>query len=637
MPAPVTSTSPVLRRWRWLLAVAALTAVAAWWLWPSPAPARQTGKRPAVSKFRPRPVITFGPDGWKVRSGPRLGPIATAPVADGLVRVTGTVRDQRSHAPVADVEVVFADGNSEASATADLAGRYSIDLPPGLYRPFVRGDSVMTAATPVRERLPARPRPEQVAAARLELAAAIDLRTSTDGVDLEVIQAGKVRGRVVDTAGRPVAGAVVRATPTDDFAAARPVLGTDVAETDAAGGFTLEVAATMYRLDAFHDRFGGVSSYVVVAVEPGATADAELTMVAGCVITGRIVRADGQPAGEGALERGYGESSDQFFPDGEFQPDGTFVWSTSEESSFYLRAWPWKSAPSQARRFDCKDGARYADVVFEIPRAEPDLSGRVVDAQGRGVPFAFIDIVGESDGTMNQQERADADGNWGVFALPSGSYRVSASADSRGAVVVRTSAPSRGVELRLSGTGRIVGTAAGIDDGTLSLFSAGCVMDGGDYVAVEFRRVVDVRGGRFTIDEAPACELTIVATHAGTTLQSAASVPAGGQAELSLDFPDTTPVLVRGVVRDADGRPVANAAIMAVGNRPDAEATVTDNDGRFTFEARAGDVISASSQQGYASQTLPAHGPSTVDLELRFEPAPQYPVDEDYGRDEIFD
>lgn len=83
----------------------------------------------------------------------------------------------------------------------------------------------------------------------------------------------------------------MRAFATDDLGTARPVLGTDVAETDGAGGFQLEVAATTYRLDAFHDRYGGVTAYTMVVVDAGQTAEAEITMQAGCVIAGRVVRA----------------------------------------------------------------------------------------------------------------------------------------------------------------------------------------------------------------------------------------------------------------------------------------------------------------------------------------------------------
>lgn len=617
MAAPVSPPVPVLRRWRWpALAVAAAVALLIW-LWPEGRDADpRPSARPAAAKIKPRRVISFGPDGWKV-GAPRLGPIAVAPPQDGLVRVTGTVLDQLSRKPVPDVEVVFADGTTESSVVSDLAGRYSIDLLPGRYRPFARGDGVISAAPPVRERLPARPRPEQVAVARLDLAAALDLSASTDGVDLEVMQAGKIVGRVLDRDGRPIAGAVVRAFPTDDYAAARPVLGTDVAETDDAGGFTLEVAATMQRLEAFHDRYGGVAEFKIVPVEAGQTATAELTLVAGCVIAGRIVRVDGQPPGEGALERGMSDSDIHatYFPDGEFNADGTFVWTTSEEITLFLRAWPWKSPPSPARRFDCKDGARFTDVVFEIPRAEPDLAGRVVDASGRPVPFAFVDVNGESDGTMNQQERADADGNWAVYALPHGAYRVSATAEGLGAVVTRVAAPRRDVELRMSGAGALAGEVAGISDGSFTLTANVCVVNG-DLVAIELRRVVEVRGGRFRLDGVPACEMVFTATRGATTLRAQAVVPAGGVGTLELDFPDDAPVLVRGTVRGPDGRPVAEAMVLAVGQRPEPTTTMTDADGRFSLEARAGDTITVSAQSGYTSHPLDNHGPSTVELTL---------------------
>jgi hypothetical protein len=470
MAAPVTPPVPRLRRWWWLAAAVVAVAVALI-AWPrrDDAPRKRAAGGPA--KVGPRLPWRLGPNGWQGPGRRRLGPIAIAPPADGLVRVTGTVVDRTSHKPVPDVEVVFADGTTEASAVADVAGRYSIDLPAGRYRPFVRGDGVMSAAPPVRERLPARPRPEQVAATRLELAPALDLRTSTDGVDLEVERSGKVHGKVVDKHGKPIAGAIVRAFATDDFGTARPVLGTDVAETDGAGGFQLEVAATTYRLDAFHDRYGGVTAYTMVAVNAGETAEAEITMQAGCVIAGRVVRADGRPVSDGALERGMSDSdaAGSYFPDGEFGEDGAFVWSTSEELTLFLRAWPWKSPPSQPRRFECTEGRRYDDVVFVIPNAAPDLSGRVVTADGRPVPFAFVDVGGESEGTMNQQERADADGNWAVYSLPPGQYRVASTADGVGAMVTHTSAPNHGMELRMSGTGSLTGKVAGVTDGSVTL------------------------------------------------------------------------------------------------------------------------------------------------------------------------
>lgn len=619
MAAPVTPPVPRLRRWWWLAAAVVAVAVALI-AWPrrDDAPRKRAAGGPA--KVGPRLPWRLGPNGWQGPGRRRLGPIAIAPPADGLVRVTGTVVDRTSHKPVPDVEVVFADGTTEASAVADVAGRYSIDLPAGRYRPFVRGDGVMSAAPPVRERLPARPRPEQVAATRLELAPALDLRTSTDGVDLEVERSGKVHGKVVDKHGKPIAGAIVRAFATDDFGTARPVLGTDVAETDGAGGFQLEVAATTYRLDAFHDRYGGVTAYTMVAVNAGETAEAEITMQAGCVIAGRVVRADGRPVSDGALERGMSDSdaAGSYFPDGEFGDDGAFVWSTSEELTLFLRAWPWKSPPSQPRRFECAEGRRYDDVVFVIPNAAPDLSGRVVTADGRPVPFAFVDVGGESEGTMNQQERADADGNWAVYSLPPGQYRVASTADGVGAMVTHTSAPNHGMELRMSGTGSLTGKVAGVTDGSVTLTARACGL-GDDVLAIEFRRVVSVVGGRYDLDGVPACQLNLQVEHGGRALFLEAAVAAGGATTLDLDFPDDKPVLVRGLVKDVDHRPVAGATVVAQG-MGDATTAETGPDGRFSLEAKSGDTIVATSPSGYTSTELDRHSPSTVDLELTLDP-----------------
>ena len=76
-------------------------------------------------------------------------------------------------------------------------------------------------------------------------------------------------------------------------------------------------------------------------------------------------------------------------------------------------------------------------------------------------------------------------------------------------------------------------------------------------LAIEFRRVVSVVGGGYHLDGVPACQLNLQVEHGGRALFLEATVAAGGATTLDLDFPDDKPVLVRGVVRDADRRPVA--------------------------------------------------------------------------------
>lgn len=610
------------RRWLWLGLAAAAVAVIAL-LWPRDrAPSKVRPAKAVTERRNPfGPRLTLGPNGWQYGARRSLGPIAPRPVADGLVRVTGTVFDQANHKVVGDVEVVFADGNTEASAVADVAGRYSIDLPAGRYRPFVRGDGLISASVPVRERLPARPGVDEVAAARLELAFAIDVRRNTDGVDLEVVRSGKVRGRVVDRAGNPITGAVVRAFATDEPTTPRPILGTDVAETGADGSFELEVASATYRLDAFHDRYGGVASTEVVYVEPAGTASAELVMAAGCVISGRVVRADGRAPTSGAIERSYGlEDGDGFFPDGEFSEDGTFQWTTTTEMTVQLRAWPWKSTHSQARRFECRDGARYDNVVFEIPSAAPDLQGRVVTADGRPIPYAYVDIGGLSEGTMNQQERADAEGYWAVYALPPGQYRVTAQADAAGMVARTVTSPAADVELRMSGTGTLTGKVAGITDGAFTLEVYGCSDGGGDWgVAMQMRRVVPVAGGVYTLDAVPACATMHVGVrHRSHRVVLETTVPAGGVTTLDIDVADPEPVTVRGVVRGPDGRGVPHAMISAVSSDGDASAFVeADDSGRFQLEAHAGDQLAARGPEGgFGLRWIDRGAKGVIDLDV---------------------
>jgi hypothetical protein len=233
-------------------------------------------------------------------------------------------------------------------------------------------------------------------------------------------------------------------------------------------------------------------------------------MHAGCVIAGRVVRADGQPVAGGALERSGSddEASASFVAAGALAADGAFVWSTADAMSVLLRAWPWRSPPSAARRFECTDGARFTDVVFVIPDAAPDLSGRVVTTDGRPVPFAFVDIRGEADVLPSQQERADADGAWAVYALPPGRYRVSSSADDGGAAIARVTAPADAVDLRLSGTGALEGEVAGLGDGPLTL-TVVLYAQAADEIAVDLRRAVTVTRGRYRVDGLPAGELVL--------------------------------------------------------------------------------------------------------------------------------
>jgi Carboxypeptidase regulatory-like domain len=475
------------------------------------------------------PTVRRFVDGHWVTSPLRVGPRGfRAP--HGLLRVTGTVRNLGDQSPAAGVEVVFADKAGEASTMADADGHYQIDLPAGAYHAFARGDGVIAVGWPGFERLPGAPQVDDAGMPVERAAPLISVLRDEDGVDLRVQRAGVIEGRVVDVDGHPIAHAVVRASGRG----MRPVLGTDVAETGSDGAFRLEVPTGGYALDATHPDFAGLDDgRRWIDVLGGAPAHVDLTMIGGCIVRGRVVGADGQAAGDGAVELAQG--GNDFTPAGKILPDGTFQWSTVAEGDVQIRAWPWKSPPSRPQTFTCREGARY-DAVFQLPDQSPSLDGTIATTIGDPMPGAFIDVFALSSGGMNQQERADATGHWAVFALPPGDYLVTATVDGQGAVQQKVSVPGHGVDLTLGGTGALSGTVAGLSDGEMDLVVGACKNDAGVNLPGATHRLVPVRGGSFHLDGLAACATTISAQAAGRRQQMDITIEANRDTVTHFDF-----------------------------------------------------------------------------------------------------
>jgi hypothetical protein len=585
--------------------------------------------KPAATAKRsaPRTVgVTRWIDGkWQrlVPGDPRLATLGNRIVAaDGMARVEGDVFELDRADKVGGAEVVFVGDAGESSTTSDAAGHYAIAIPPGTYRVFVRGDGVVSIGPRVEERLPGLPMigvaglpDEQVAPS---LAVAGDLR----GVDLPVVRSGTITGMVVDGGGTPVGGVVVRARSTD--VSLRPVLGTDHAETAADGTFRLDVPVGNYHLDADHPRFaglGGERAAAFVDVQRGQASNIKLVVTAGCVISGRVVGHRGEPAGDGAIERAFDTSfSDSFGPSGQIAADGTFRWTTTRAGEVILRAWPWKAPPSNSRKFDCKDGARFEDVVFTVPEQSPDLGGTIVTADGAPARFAFVDITALSPGGMNQQERADADGRWGVFALPDGTYRVTAFVPDGGVVEQVVQSPGRDIELRLSGTGTLAGTVRGIDTGSFTIELGACEGTGGDPIGrgdrVRRQAVVAIRDGAYRIDRLPACRQQIAIRAPTRERTDVVVIESGGTARLDLDLAPRHRKRVYGTVLDEDGDPVAGAHISVPHDRD--VNTTTDSSGRYEIQAFGGDGVFAHHDGRSAFGMIGTADVSDERVDLRF-------------------
>jgi hypothetical protein len=252
------------------------------------------------------------------------------------------------------------------------------------------------------------------------------------------------------------------------------------------------------------------------------------------------------------------------------------------------------SPPSPARRFACRDGAHFDDVVFRLPDNGPDIAGVLVDHAGESVGFAFVDFAPLDPGGIAQQERTDATGHWEVYNMPPGRYRATASVEGRGIATQVVVSPRDGVRLELGGTGRLEGTTTRLARGSFEFMLGSCVDASGMIPLPQSRRLVSVSGGRFTIDDLPACELSFAVISQGRTGVDRVVIPAGGVAHFELDLGPPRAKTVRGVVRDHTGKALAGALVTASyqtgqtgeapGEAPGATTARTDDAGAYSLK-----------------------------------------------------
>jgi hypothetical protein len=601
------------RRALWIVVGVVLVVLAGWWARGGSSTSQQGDEAHSAAH---RTVDNTAYQAFRRALGhvPRTGAIPRADVGDG-VTISGAVIDARDGKPVANVEVVFRSALGESSVTSNLDGAYSIHVAAGVYRAFVRDDSVLSVGRPDLQRLPGMPSADAAGMPDEGLMPLVVANANVAGLDLSVLRGGEIRGKVVDRSGNPIAGAVVRARG----ASWRPALGSDIAETDGSGMFSMRVPAGVYLLEASHPRFAGIDGEPTgsrTLVEAKNVAIKTLVLTAGCVISGKVVAHDGTPAPDGAIEKQWGTTDLQFGPAGRIDSDGRFRWVTTEIGDVVLRAWPWKSPPSASRRFACTDGARF-DATFTLPDRGPDIEGVLVDATGAPVPFGHIDLA-PLDGGIAQQERTDGNGRWAVFSMPAGRYRVTAHAEGHGIVDTIIHSPQTNVKLALGGTGRLEGTTTRLANGSFELSLDACTGENGTVRIAHEQRLVTVTAGRFVVDDLPACELSFTAQWRGHPLTASASIPADGTAQASLDLGPPHEKTIHGIVRDNTDRGIPNAVVSATFGDAPPVTTQTDGTGRYSLKTYSGAAIVASTDQGvgFASVGLANVPDEQVDISV---------------------
>ncbi|HEU0032092.1 MAG TPA: carboxypeptidase-like regulatory domain-containing protein [Kofleriaceae bacterium] len=545
---------------------------------------------------------------------PRAAATAAAvPAPAGKPVIAGSVVDSDSGKPVAGAVVVFRAPTGEATAKTDPTGAYRLELARGSYRAFVRDERVISVGELDRVRLSNLPAVDTIGVADEALMPVVVVERSASGVDLAVVRAGRIVGHVYDPDGKPLGGVALRAQSRSGL---RPILGTDRARTDATGAYELRVPAGEYVVDAVHAKYSG-STGMPVPIAAGGQLTRDLTLRKGCVIAGRVVGPTGKPVGDGAIERSLNGADLDFAPTGAILSDGTFRWITNEDTFVSLRAWPWKSAASPVQHFECHDGARREGIVLRVPDVKPDMEGVLVDARGAPAPFAYLDVAPLDPTGFSQQERTDADGRWAVFHMPTGRYRITTQAPGRGVVATTLEAPAHDVKLQLSGVGRLEGTTTQLATGSFELRVVGC-RDGVSMIPVpEDRRLVLVTGGRFSVEDVPACEVELAAAWHGKPITVRTTITANATARIELALGPPYRKRVTGIVRDVDGHAVPGAIVKATLASPDHEAThdvtaVSDESGRYAIETVAGATLTASEHARIGSAKV---GLARVDAE----------------------
>jgi carboxypeptidase family protein len=339
--------------------------------------------------------------------------VASGPLAVRLERggvVTGVVRDGEAKRPVAGARVeVVGDGSLASTWSHEAARNETVTDAAGHFRLEGIGRSPVRIAARARG---------------FGRAERNDVRPGAS-VEVFLFPGASLSGVVRDDAGRPVAGAEVRAEGDQSWGAPPPE------RSDARGEFRLDgVPPGEYTVVA---REGARAPGIAVAVvEPGGEATVSLTVSDGGYAVGRIVDAEGRPvAGQVRVESWNGRSLPGFACDSlaaNTKADGSFALGPLPVGSLGVAA----SAPRFAtRRVDAELAARGRTVDLGDLALDAGLAirGRVHDREGNGIAGAEVHAERHGPGSPSEGEAvSEADGGFVVGGLELGSHDLRATA-----------------------------------------------------------------------------------------------------------------------------------------------------------------------------------------------------------------
>jgi RNA polymerase sigma factor (sigma-70 family) len=331
---------------------------------------------------------------FQVKAGART---EVAIPLEPAVRITGVVRERGTGRPVPGIGILIDAGQNAEFATTDANGRYTCLVPPGEHY-----------------RLPLLPRQFLPITPRGDRSNIVDVPEGTGEREvraIEVIRALAVRGSVVDEAGKPAAGAVVRAVwwgPNQQFTSGNGWWNEKAVTADERGEFAVEglPADAEVRLTA---RRGGALTPTATQARPDVSRPVTLriTKDAALALSGRVRDTAGRPVagaqvevwrrpwapppnegkpGRVALEGPIRtDDAGKFQTPGGFDPDGEYrVLVTAD--GFQVGRGPWTAATA-ARPL------ALSDLMLLRLRT---VTGHVLDRQGKPVAGVRVLSLDES-------------------------------------------------------------------------------------------------------------------------------------------------------------------------------------------------------------------------------------------------
>lgn len=260
-------------------------------------------------------------------------------------------------------------------------------------------------------------------------------------LEIALVKGAPVSGKVVDDAGKAVAGA--RVWPVDAANAWAGGAGDRAAVTSAADGtFTIPaLAAGSWILQAKDDTHAPASTRPITVSGEVPTTGIEIVLPAAAVIAGIVVDGAGAPVPDASVQLSSDRwSTDMIYRQAAADADGHFEIRALPRTSFKVRATS-DDATSDAIAVDVTGKAEKRDVKLVLDHAGT-ISGVVVDSNNEAVAEAEVSAApdflsgnrGDNDWILAGGDTAttDGDGRFVVRGLDAGNYRLFAVRDAGG-------------------------------------------------------------------------------------------------------------------------------------------------------------------------------------------------------------